>query len=191
MHRALLLLLIACAPDLRQTDCFDGVCGALPSEPMFSFTFESGRYDAVIDATSKTLPTYIDLDAPKELKFDEADATNAWELSFQRDKVRSNGGGTNPAGMVEVAVLKGVDFATLQTAPTSGFQKDGAEPVFNTVEGGWYFYDIGVHRLTPLDHVYVVKTSNQAFFKVRLSSYYDVNGTAARLSVQFAKLAAP
>jgi hypothetical protein len=187
----LAVFLAGCAPDLRKTDCFDGVCGELPTEPLFSVTLEGDVYDSLVDATSKTLPTYIDLDGAKELKFDEAEATNAWDLSFQRDKVRTNGGGTNPTGTVEVAVLKGQDFATLTTAPASGYQKDGSEPVFNTAEGGWYLYDFGVHRLTTQDHVYVVKSSSGAYFKVKMGSYYDANGTAARIAVRFAKLAAP
>ena len=70
-----LLVLAGCAPDLRKTDCFDGVCGELPTEPLFSFTVQAGVVDSLVDATSKTLPTYIDLDEPKELKFDEAEST--------------------------------------------------------------------------------------------------------------------
>ncbi len=191
-----LVVFAACAPDLRTTDCFDGICGELPTEPLFSFTVVAGALDAgtiaaVVDATSKTLPTYIDLDEPRELKFDEADATNAWDLSFMRDKIRSNGGGTNPSGTVSVAVLTGVDFATLTKAPAEGYVQDTAEPIFNTAQGGWYFYDLGVHRLITLDHVYVVKTSSGAFFKVKLGSYYDANGTAARVSLQFGRLEAP
>lgn len=192
MRRLLLTLVLAgCAPDLRKTDCFDGVCGELPTEPLFSFTLEQGIYDSLIDATSKTLPTYIDLDEQRELKFDEAESTNAWDLSFQRDKVRANGGGSNPMGNVEVAVLKGQDFATLTQAPASGYEKDGSEPVFNTIDGGWYYYDLGTHRLTTLDHVYVVKTTKGEFFKVKMGNYYDGNGTAARIGVRFAKLTPP
>lgn len=196
MLRAFLIVLVfavgaGCAPDLRTTDCFDGICGELPTEPLFSFTrAEGGLVTALVDATSKTLPTYIDLDEPKELKFDEAETTNAWELSFMRDKIRTNGGGTNPMGKVEVAVLR-TDFDALTKAPASGYQQDGAEGVFNTVEGGWYYYDIGVHRLTTLDHVYVVKTGQGAYFKVRLGSYYDENGTSARISLRFARLDPP
>lgn len=186
-----LVLLAACAPDLRKTDCFDGVCGELPTEPLFSVTVSGDVFDAIVDATSKTLPTYVDLDEAKELKFDEAELTNAWDLSFQRDKVRSNGGGTNPQGTVEVAVLTGQDFDALTQAPAAGYQKDGAEGVFNTVEGGWYTYDLAVHRLTTLPHVYVVKTSKGDFYKVKMGSYYDANGTAARVGVRFAKLAPP
>lgn len=186
-----LVLLAACAPDLRKTDCFDGVCGELPTEPLFSVTVSGDVFDAIVDATSKTLPTYVDLDEAKELKFDEAELTNAWDLSFQRDKVRANGGGTNPQGTVEVAVLTGQDFDALTQAPAAGYQKDGAEGVFNTVEGGWYTYDLAVHRLTTLPHVYVVKTSKGDFYKVKMGSYYDANGTAARVGVRFAKLAPP
>jgi hypothetical protein len=186
-----LVVLAACAPDLRTTDCFDGICGELPTEPLFSFTVAAGTVDAIVDATSKTVPTYIDLDEPKELKFDEADSTNGWELSFLRDKIRCNGGGTNPSGTVSVAVLTGVDFATLTKAPAEGYVQDSAEPIFNTAQGGWYFYDLGVHRLITLDHVYVVKSTSGAFFKVKLGSYYDANGTAARVALQFGRLEAP
>lgn len=191
--RVLLLALFvtACAPDLRKTDCFDGVCGELPQEPLFSFTVVGDTVEAVVDATSKVLPTYLDLDVPVELKFDEADATNAWDLSFQRDKVRSNGGGTNPSGVVEVAVLAGQSFEALTQAPASGYLKDGAESVFNTALGGWYVYDISVHRLSPQDHVYVVKTSKGEFYKVKFGSYYDQNGTAARIGLRFGKISAP
>jgi hypothetical protein len=60
--RAAALLLVAvssaCAPDLRVTDCFDGICGELPTEPLFSFTrAEGGLVTALVDATSKTLAT--------------------------------------------------------------------------------------------------------------------------------------
>jgi hypothetical protein len=183
---------VACAPDLRQTDCFDGICGELPTEPLFSFTRdEGGVVTALVDATSKTLPTYIDLDEPKELKFDEAEQTGAWELSFMRDKIRTNGGGTNPMGRVEVAVLPKVDFDTLTKAPATGYLQDGAEGLFNTVDGGWYFYDIAVHRLNTVDHVYVVKTGQGAYFKVRMGSYYDENGTSARISLRFATIDPP
>jgi hypothetical protein len=183
------LVTFGCAPDLRKTDCFDGLCGELPTEPLFSYSRGAdGVISALVDATSKTVATYIDLDEPKELKLDEAESTNDWDLSFQRDKVRANGGGTNPTGTVQVAVLTKTDFDALMAAPSSGFLSDSAEPVFNTAEGGWYVYDISVHRLVTLSHVYVVRTGRGEFYKLQMGSYYDENGSSARIRFRFARV---
>jgi hypothetical protein len=186
----LLAFLIACAPDLRVERPFDGNTSTGPLVATTDLGGGVTRLD--VDATSKTAKVYVDLDELRELKPDEAFAGNGWDLSAKRFEISLNGGSTNPAGAVRVAVLKGQDFDALTKAPASGYVQDGAAAVFADVEGGWYFYDLGVHRLiTRTELVYVVQTSTGAYKKLQMLSYYDAAGTPGAISMRVASIDAP
>jgi hypothetical protein len=183
------LALTACAPDLRTDYPFDG---QVSSGPLVVTTPEANDagFDVTIDATNKGSQVYFDIDLGREMKVDEAFSTNAWDLAFKRYEVSMNGGAGNPTGVVEVAVLKGVDYDGLGQVPASAnFLQDGAGPVFNTEEGGWYTYDLGKHQLVTRDDlVYVVKSSDAKFYKLKMLSYYDGNGTPASISLKYAPI---
>lgn len=181
-----------CAPDLRDDFPFDG---ALPDGTYVAFEDEgAGSTRLTVDATNKTSFVYLDLDAMAELHGAEAIDSGAWDLGFQRYKIIANGGGGGP-GPVEIAVITGAtegSYEALTQAPATGYQQDGAEPVFNAAEGGWYYYDLGVHRLlTRAELLYVVHSSAGAYFKVQMLSYYDENGTSGRLKLRAGTLAPP
>lgn len=186
---SMLVLLAACAPDLRDDYPFDG---ALPNgDYLTTQPQDDGTTYAIVDATNKSSYVYVDLDIEDELPAAQALETSDWDLSFQRFVVRANGGGSGP-GSVEVAVIKDGDFDAMTVAPADGYVKDGADPVINTAEGGWYFYDLSVHKLqTREDLFYVVKTGKGAFFKLKMLSYYDPQGTAARMQLKWQKITAP
>lgn len=195
MNRALpaaLLALAGCAPSLLDDFPFDGQAAAADG-PLFTVEVDaSGVRSALVDATSKGSQVFVDLDNDVELKADQAFSTNAWDLAFQRYKVSANGGPSSPQGVVKVAVLKDVAFEALTTAPETGWQQDGADPVMNTAEGGWYVYDLGAHRLaTRTDLLWVIETSERHFLKLAMGSYYDQAGTPARISFRYAQVAAP
>lgn len=184
------LLFLGCAPDLRDDHPFDGQVNTGPLVAMTELEGGVRRLD--IDATNKSSQVYVDLDEGRELKADEAFETNGWELSFSRFNIAVNSGASSPTGSVEVAVLKDVPWDAITQAPASGFTVDTPERVFNSVEGGWYVYDLGVHRLiTRSELVYVLKTSAGAYKKLRMLDYYDYNGTPAALSLEYAPIAAP
>jgi hypothetical protein len=184
------LLLLACAPDLRTDHPFDGQTTDGPL--VKAEDVEGGGKKLLIDATNKMSQVYVDLDEGREMKPDEAFETNGWDLAFKRFDVYANSGASDPEGNVEVAVLKDVDWATLTQAPASGFSVDTPDRLFNSVEGGWYYYDLGVHRLvTRTELTYVVKASSGAYFKFRMLDYYDTSGTPASISAEYAPLAAP
>jgi hypothetical protein len=190
MRLALLLLpLAACAPDLRDDFPLDG---ALPGADHISHEPQTdGSTLSRVDASNKTSFVYFDIDSGKELEAGAALESQAWDLSFQRFKVSTNGGGSGP-GQVKVLGLKGVAFEALTTAPKDGYVPDATDSVFTTFEGGWYFYDLGVHKLVPrTDLLYVVQTTEGAYFKVQMLGYYDVNGSAAKPSLKWAKLSPP
>lgn len=193
MRRALPLVclwLAACAPDLRDDFPFDG---QLPDGTYIEFSDEgNGSTHLTVDATNKASWVYLDLDTLQELQGGAAIETNAWDLSFQRFKIAGNGGSSGP-GTVAIAVLSGVDYDALTQAAADGYQQDGADTVIGgDAEGGWYRYDLGVHKLLVRDELtYVVKSGEGAYFKLKMLGYYDEHGTAARLTLRVAKIAAP
>ncbi|ATB32183.1 HmuY family protein [Melittangium boletus] len=186
----LALLMAGCAPDLREDYPFDGQISA---GPLVEVTpREDGSAIVLVDATSKSGTVYFDLDEGREMKTDEALDSNGWDLAFQRFTVTSNGGGGNPTGEVRVAVLQNNDWDALTTAPAEGYQQDASETVFNGVQGGWYGYDLVKHQLLPRESLlYVVRSSQARYFKLRMLSYYDSAGTPARLSFQYQQVETP
>lgn len=181
--------LLGCANDLRTDHPFDGETstGPLVSAEML----EGGARRLVVDATNKMSQVYVDLDEGREMKPSEAFDTNGWELAFKRFDVFVNSGASGP-GLVEVAVLKGIDYNTLTQSPAEGYTHDTPDRVFNTVAEGWYYYDLGVHRLTPrAELTYLIHTSAGNYVKLRILGYYDANGTPASISLEYAPIAPP
>jgi hypothetical protein len=187
---AFLVVASGCAPDLRDDFPFDG---QVTDGPLVSASeLEGGGKRLQVDATNKSSQVYVDLDEARELKAEEAFSTNAWDLSFNRFNVAVNSGASSPEGTVEVAVLKDVPWESITQAPATGFTVDTPDKVFNSTEGGWYYYDLGVHRLiTRTELVYVLKTSAGAYVKLRMLDYYDASGTPASLSLEYAPISAP
>ena len=183
MKRSLLLVLgvvSACAPDLRDDHPFDGTLVAgnyLEHEPQ-----SDGTTLSTVDATNKQSFVYVDLDSASVVGVGDG-----WDLSFQRFKISSNGGSSG-LGSVRVAVVKDGGFAAMTEPPAEGFVQDGNETVFNGVEGGWYVYDLGKHKLITREDLFYVVHTDAAFFKLKMRSYYDTAGTAARMQFWWAKL---
>ena len=131
-------------------------------------------------------------DEGREMKPDEAFSTNGWDIALKRFDIYVNSGASGPGGNVEVQVIKDGDYATFTQAPATGFVQDTPDRVFNTVDDGWYFYDLGVHRLvTRTELFYLLHTSAGAYVKLRMLSYYDDNGTPASISLEYAPISAP
>lgn len=191
----LLLLLSACAPDLREAFPFDGASRTGGSR----ITHEDqggGLTYTLIDASEKEAWVYLDLDSKQELPVDEALSGQTWDLAFQRFKIISNGGVSGP-GSAEVAAIEGRSFESIQVTPASGFRADAPDGSDSNsdvdsafLEGdGWYYYDLAKHRLTARDIVYVVRTGEGRAYKLQLLDYYDDAGSSARPSFQWAEVA--
>lgn len=183
-------VLCGCAPDLRVDHPFDGQTTDGPL--VKAEDLGGGVTRLLIDATNKSSQVFVDLEEAREMKPEEAFETNGWDLAFRRFDIAANSGASSPTGVVEVAVLKDVDFDGLTQAPATGFSVDTPDRLFNTVNEGWYFYDLGVHRLvTRAELTYVVKTSAGAYKKLKMLDYYDENGTPASISLKYAPVLAP
>lgn len=187
------LLLLGCAPDLRDDFPFDG---ELP-DGSYIVNEDAGEGATIthVDATHKESWVYFDLDTQQEVPASQAIGSTEWDLAFQRFKIISNGGVSGP-GPVEVAALPDADFAGLTQAPKEGYLRDapdgddGNQDVDSAflIGDGWYAYDLLAHKVLPRPIVYVVHT-DRAYFKLQLLAYYDEAGTAARPTLKWSPLA--
>jgi hypothetical protein len=161
-------------------------------EPKFTHVEEGGGlFTTKVDATVQSAWVALDLDHRTEVSASGA----AWDIAFKRFHVKSSGGVSGTGG-VEVAVLDGADFAALQAAPAEGYKTDkadgpddDAEPdtVFEA-DGGWYGYDEDTHKLTPNPIVYVIKSNEGRYFKLKFLGYYDGTGTPGMISFRWGEV---
>jgi hypothetical protein len=155
-----------------------------------------GVRETTVNASAEEKYRHFDLDENDEVDADGAD----WDLAFSRFKIKTNGGDSGQ-GEVVVAKLKGADFDDLSAAPDSGYTED-SDAVSSKSEGGdpnyaflgpepWYDYDPSNHQVSPADVVYVLRSTDEQFYKIKLVAYYDQAGTAGYPRFQWAKIAAP
>lgn len=188
----LALAVSACADDLQTNDDGDGA-SLLAAETQSQ---ADGKRETTVNASVEDKYRYFDLDADAEAKADSDD----WDLAFSRFKIKTNGGDSGD-GDVVVAKLVESDFDALTQAPDSGYIED-SDAVSSKSEGGdpsyaflgpapWYEYNGSNHQLSPADAVYVLRSTEGEFFKIKLLGYYDKAGTAGYPKFLWAKLAAP
>jgi len=129
------------------------------------------KWTLVSFTTGKT-HTINDLDKQK----DELSRLD-WDLGFQRTKIVTNGGITNPKGHVGVINLGLVDFDSIREVPDSKFVQDSRSfgRRTNKAISDWYNYRTRTHNIESKKNVYVVKTSNDDFLKMRILNYYCSN----------------
>lgn len=188
----LALVLSACAEDLETNDDGDGE-NLLDTETQ---TKADGVRETTVNASVADKYRHFDLDEDVAVKADSAD----WDLAFSRFKIKTNGGDSGD-GDVVVAKLAAADFEALTRAPDSGYLED-SDAVSSKSEGGdpnyaflgpepWYEYNGSNHQLSPADAVYVLRSTQGEFFKIKLLNYYDKAGTAGHLAFAWAKIEAP
>lgn len=183
MRILLLLALPACLPDISDT-LRPGPKGGGDTVTVDT---ASGAAALVIDATSYTEWVALDLDLPELTE----ESGETWDLAFLRFEIKSNGGISGDGG-VEAVPVPGADFDSLTEAPIDGWRTDAPDaneddiPEYALID--WYVYDYDTHLLSAVDQVWVIRTTEGVLFKLAFDSYYDSNGTPARISLRFAPL---
>jgi hypothetical protein len=109
-----------------------------------------------------------------------------WDLAFQRHKIVANGGATNPKGKGAILNLREVAFDEVLEAPPEGYVEDTIASINadtltteNLAIKAWYHYNFLTHVLRPKSHVYVIRTADGKYAKLRLVSYYCDGGQAS------------
>lgn len=163
-----------------------------PGEPVVNVPNPDGSTTTSIDASDAELWIGFDLDTGLA-----SDESGSWDLAFRRANIRVNGGTSGSAG-VQVAIVPGTDFETVSEAPASGYLTDQADsddedsdPDYAFLaDGAWYEYDLATHTLTPRARVYVIQSSEGAWFKLQILDYYR-DGDGGYPVFQWAPVAAP
>jgi len=150
---------------------------ALP--PIRHKSFETNNPVLKVDAQSKEKWTLVDFSTQKSFEISDPEkdrelmAQQDWDLGFQRTKIISNGGVTNPQGKVAIANLGPVDFNSITQVPEVPFVPDVRSwgNVNNPSIIDWYLYRTRTHNIESKRNVYIIQTGD-GLLKLRILNYY-------------------
>jgi len=182
-----------------------------PSSGTFMHTrLDDGSYETLVDASSTTAWSYLDLETGLAVTPTDPTTERTWDIAFQRFKVISNGGVSGMGGALVARVID-TPFADITQAPESGYiadapdgdidRDDTADSAFTNGTNDWYNYDVATHRVSPREDItYIVRTPEMHFFparetsnfyKVQLNGYYDAAGSPGFLRFRWAAVLPP
>ena len=131
-----------------------------------------------IDATNREGWAYFSFASGDTVDVADAENSEAWDIGFQRTKVKLNGGISGP-GMGSAVMLTETTFEAVTVAPEAGYLSDTEDTlaIVPQSEKGWYIYTGPPAHwvLTLEDRVFVVKAADGTFAKVRFIGYYKDN----------------
>jgi HmuY protein len=108
-----------------------------------------------------------------------------WDLGVRRFHLIANGGAGFP-GSGGIADLGTVDFHAVTEAPDTGYiETRAARDTVNAAIDHWYRYSWISHILEPAGHVYVVRTADGRYAKVRILSYYCTGARPGCLTFEY------
>ncbi|MBI4639772.1 MAG: HmuY family protein [Candidatus Tectomicrobia bacterium] len=128
-----------------------------------------------IDARSTTEWTYFDFSRGSTVEIWGRRSLN-WDLAFQRNKIISNSGLTNPEGKGGIVELSSVDFESATEAPEEGYVTDTKTrdriETENKAIVRWFDYSYTANTLKPKKSVYIIRTADGKYAKLKILSYY-------------------
>ena len=115
-----------------------------------------------------------------------APAGEGWDIAFRRFNVLVNGGGPFPGDAAVIAV-DDAGFDEVRGAPREGWVQAGTgRDSANPAIARWYDYGFVSHRLTPRPLVYVIRTREGRFAKLRFLSYYCPGAVPGCITFEYA-----
>ncbi len=143
-------------------------------------TIESHNPMIKIDATSRSKWTLVDFSTRETYSISDLEKERSklenypWDIGFQRTKIITNSGLTNPKGNVAVKNLGPVDFDSVTVAPTAGYTQDAKSygKVINKAIADWYLYRTRTHNVESQKNVYTVRMAEGGYLKMRILNYY-------------------
>ena len=150
----------------------------LPSPTLISVS--SNNPIIKVDATSRKKWTLVDFSTMKTYQVKdlekEKDKINhfPWDVGFQRTKIITNGGVTNPNGRVSLKNLGPVDFDSITTIPSNGYTQDAKSygKILNKAISDWYLYRTRTHNIESQKNVYIAQMADGGHLKMRILNYY-------------------
>lgn len=123
-----------------------------------------------VDARDESAWTYFDFSRGSVVTDAVIDGHN-WDLAFQRYRVATNSGSTNPNGHAG-ALKRGRERP--RHAPARGYQIDAWEEdlTLNRVFHRWYRYSPVMNGLVPRGDYFVVRTADAGYAWMQFVAYY-------------------
>jgi len=138
--------------------------------------------DLVVDASAQGEWRYVNVTLGTTLEVAEPENSMDWDVAISRTQFRTNGG-TSGAGYAGAIELPDTVWDDVTTSPTVGFDVDAMIPLpgppgsgqfsGNAVLNGWYDYDSTTHQVSPKDTVFLVRTADGDYAKLRVLQYED------------------
>lgn len=142
-----------------------------------------------VDARSRDVWMYFDFARSAVVAVQNPKA-DSWDLTFQRYAIKTNGGDTNPAGQGALLSLGERDFATVTRVPDKAQFVSDVHPKnrpssYNPVLQKWFTYSYLANVLAPKPIVYIVRTHDGKYAKMRLLSYYCASKSSGCLTFEY------
>ena len=142
-----------------------------------------------VDARSENVWVYFDFSRGAVVPVLDP-KQDAWDLAFKRYVIKTNGGRSNPDGQGAVLKLRGRDLVAVSKVPGDvEFQadvhpKNRLHP-FNPALEKWYNYSYLANVLAPKPEVYVIRTQEGKYAKMRMLSYYCTGNVAGCMTFEY------
>jgi hypothetical protein len=139
-----------------------------------------------VDATSQDRWVYFDFSRGSVVDIGSRSSLD-WDIAFQRHRMITNGGATNPAGRAGVIDIGPASIDSVLELPDRGYVVDerrGDSPRNDALED-WYDYSWISHVLTPAERTYALRTADGKYAALQFLGYYCPGGRAGCVTFRY------
>jgi len=185
-----LLLLAGCGGGaVGQNDPTSATYQPTPPQPQDVGPRLVGPITYTVDARSRDVWMYFDFARGSVVAVQDP-KTDSWDLTFQRYVIKTNGGDTNPAGQGALLSLAERDFAAVTKVPDKAQFVIDVHPKnrpssYNPAIEKWFNYSYLANVLAPKPIVYIVRTHDGKYAKMRFLSYYCASKSSGCLTFEY------
>jgi hypothetical protein len=153
-----------------------------------------------INSTGSTTWKYFSLANNDTVTVTDPIHSDAWDLAFQRYRIKTNGGESGSgSGSAANSYKKGqAGFDALKiVSDTATFKADNSISIavqqgyttyiVNPVLYTWFTMEFATQgtQIVPSDYIYIVKTSSGKYAKIWFKSYYSATNMSGFVSIQY------
>lgn len=154
----------------------------------------------VINAANSTTWKYFSFDINDTLTITNPSTSDAWDLAFQRYRIRTNGGlsGSGQGCAANSGLTGQQGFNNLTTAEdtlqfiqddeiTIAVQQGYTTHLINPELYNWFTMEMATQGtlIVPTDSIYVIKTAKGKYAKVWFKSYYSASDESGHVTMQY------